>query len=444
MKFDKYNTIILITWALVALSSIAFERINDDEVIYFVNSAHILSSGPTTFGNLIFVPLILGAVAVRIWSSILSVRIVSAAAVLATSLLIYRTKKDDSTFIASMLYLTSFYTIRFGMRFYLDPFGGLFVVAAIYSLYKSKSRLSGAASMLAAFSRELAAPLVLVFAAHSYLKSTGLRRFLSGAVLVLIPGLVWISLSTGIPSAAAGGSSNVLSIFAYATGGLPSMLVGWAQYRLISPMVVVGLLFCRSRRSRPELFPGLFSIAILTLTPGFILNGAASEYPYIFNGIACLMAGSGLVALAQRVGFKKVGLGVIIGLMGAQFAAQSYAATAQSPNGIVGVQDYGYSYDQQLLSYLNANYNGGKVYASNLDGLLDQRLAANWVWMPQEVEPALKANPAWVVTFASYVRLGPVPSGVTVVSIGPFVVVHQINVTLATFVTPTNVSSWKF
>jgi hypothetical protein len=181
----------------------------------------------------------------------------------------------------------------------------------------------------------------------------------------------------------------------------------------------------------------------MSFAPGFVFNGAASEYPYIFNTLACLTAGAGLVALAGRIRLRKSAIVKLIAtLLVLEFALQSYAATALSPNAVVGIQDYGYWNDQNLLHYLNTNYHGGKIYAENLDGLLDQRLAPNWVWMPQTILPALRDNPPWVVTFSSYVKLESIPSGVTVASIGPFLVVHQVNESLASFMTPTNVSSW--
>lgn len=440
---EKRRLLLTVTWILISASSFLFERIQDDEVTYFVEAKGILTAGATIPSHFVIVPLIFSAFASDLYNSILAARLVTTIVVLATSLLIYETTRDDSSFIASMLYLTSFYTIRFGLRFYLDPYGGFFAVAAIYFMYKQKGRFVGASAILAAFSRELAAPLAIVFAALSYYKRLGLGSYLIGALVVAIPGLALIYFVTGIQSAVVGSASVVASISLFDASFLSSAVVSWLQYTLLSPLIVVGLVFAKEKASRLEFYPMVSSILILSLTPGFIGNGAATEYPYIFNTIACVVAGTGLAALASRLNIQTTSLAkVLVGLLLLEVAGQSYVATALSPNHTVGIQDYGFWYDQELLSYLDQNYNGGKIYAANLDGLLDSRLATNWVWTPQTILPALKDNPHWLVTFSSYVKMGLVPESVTVKTVGPFLIVHQVNASLSSFITATNVSRW--
>jgi hypothetical protein len=446
--FPKFlNTsmlIIIAVWFLMAVISVPFGRIHDDEVIYYTQSQSILHGTPVAHDALVFIPQLLGAIFVSISSSIIAVRILSSLAVLATSLLLYAVKRDRSSFAAAVLYLFSFYTVRFGFRFYLDPVGGLFVVAAIYFLYRGKGLGTGISSVLAAFSRQLAAPLVLAFGLAFYKKRSALRNFILGVTVAALSGATFISITSGIGNSVAFNASAVTSIPKFDVSLFSSLPESWLEFFLLSPLVLAGMVFSSRMKGRPEFFPLVFSAAILSLTPGFLFNGAATEYPYIFNTVACIPAGQGLCNLYSRLNldqtkFTAIALSVLI----AFFAAQSYLATAMSPNGTIGVQDFGYCNDMALISYLNSHYSGGKIYGSNLDGLLSQKLSSNWVWMSQSIEPALKDDPAWVVTFSSYVKFSSIPHDVIVVNIGPFVVVNTKGVPFSSFALTTNVSSWR-
>jgi hypothetical protein len=442
--FDRSVLTIGVLWGIIAASSVAFERIHDDEVIYYTQSESMLHGTLVAHGALVFVPQLLGAFFVSISGSIITARILSSLAVLATSILLYEMKRYRGSFVAAMLYLLSFYTIRFGFRFYLDPVGGFFVVAAIYLLYRGKGLGTGISSVLAAFSRQLAAPLVLAFGLALYKKRNALRNFILGVTVAALSGAMFISIASGISNSVAFNASAVTSIPRFDVSLFSSLPESWLEFFLLSPLVLVGMVFSSRMKGRPEFFPLVFSAAILSLTPGFLFNGAATEYPYIFNTVACVPAGQGLCNLYSRLNldqtkFTAVALSVLI----AFFAAQSYLATVMSPNGTIGVQDFGYWNDVALISYLNSHYSGGKIYGSNLDGLLSQNLSSNWVWMSQSIEPALKDDPAWVVTFSSYVKFSSIPHGVSVAYIGPFVVVNTNGVPLSSFASATNVSSWR-
>ena len=441
---DRKRLIVFVTWLVIALGSVPFERINDDEVIYFLEARHILSVGPITHEKLVFVPQILGALATGIYNSLLAARSVSALVVLATALLIYEIKKDDSTFISSMLYLTSFYTIRFGLRFFLDPYGGLFTMFAIYFLYKGKAKYVGAFSALAAFSRQMAAPLFPIFALLSWRKKLGVWKFAIGFSVVVVIGLVWIYLAGhAVLSAVGTNASEVFSASQLGIGSVFAIVKGWVQYVLISPLVVLGLVFCNLGWKRLEFYPMTFSFLIMSFVPGFVLNGAATEYPYIFNTIACLTSGFGLAHLYERVRPKsKAIVKVAVLVLVAQFAAQSYLATALTVNHTIGVQDYGYWYDQELLSYMNKHYDGGLIYSSTLDVLMDKTIASNVIWVPENITTAVVNNPQWLITYRSYLILKSVPANVTVDTIGPYIVIDRGQVPLSSILRLSNATQF--
>lgn len=441
---DRKVITITVAWAVIALISVPFSRIHDDEVVYFVQSGLILHGNLLAHSYLVFLPQLLGTVFVAVFNSIAGVRILSSVAVLFTSFFIYFTRSDRESFASSMLFLFSFYTLRFGFRFYLDPFGTLFVILAIYFLYKQNGFGSGMSSAAAVFSRQLAAPLVVILGFVAYRKKIKVWKFVLGALIVLILGALFVFFSHG--------SANVLSFYAGVASSIPvselnnlaSLPESWVELIFLSPLLLLGILFSGKIRKRPEFYPIVFSAIILTFTPGFLINGGATEYPYIFNAIACLPAGSGLCNIYDRLGLGASKFTVVIlAVLIATFLVQSYLATALSPNGVVGVQDFGYWDDMALLSYLNAHYDGGKIYGSNLDGLLSQKLSGNWVWTPQSIEPALRDNPPWLVTFRSYVRINSIPSSAEVKEIGPFVVINSAVVPLSSFVSATNVSEWR-
>lgn len=424
--------------------SVPLSRIHDDEVIYFVQSGLILHGNLFAHGYLVFLPQLLGTTFVAAFNSIAGVRILSSVAVLLTSLFIYFTRSDRPSFASSMLFLFSFYTLRFGFRFYLDPFGALFVILAIYFLYKQNGFGSGMSSAAAVFSRQLAAPLVVVFGIVAYRKKIGVVKFVIGAFIVLMIGALFVFFGQGFVNALSFYAGVTSSITVSEVNGLSSLLGSWVEFIFLSPLLLLGILFSGKIRERPEFYPIVFSAIILTFTPGFLVDGGATQYPYIFNAVACLPAGSGLCNIYDRLslGASKF-TAVILAVLIATFLAQSYLATALSPNGVIGVQDFGYWNDMALLSYLNAHYDGGKIYGSNLDGLLSQKLSGNWVWTPQNIEPALRDNPPWLVTFRNYVRINSIPSSAEVKEIGPFVVINSAVVPLSSFVSATNVSTWR-
>jgi hypothetical protein len=442
--FNRSVLTIGVLWGIIATSSVAFERIHDDEVIYFLQASQISHGNIIAHANLIFIPQLLASGLALLFNNIIGVRIVSSLIVLLTAILMYLTGKNRQSFTASMLYLFSFYTIRFGFRYYLDPFGSFFAVLAVYSIYKASGFFAGLSSLLAAFSRQLAVPLVPVFALVTYRKRTGVRTFALGALVIVILGTLWLNLASGITATVGRGGTITESITAFDTKYLPSLLGSWIEYSLLSPLVLIGILFAKGIRDRAEFYPMIASALILSLTPGFLYNGAATEYPYIFNTMACFPAGIGLCNIYDRLNlninrFNAIFISTLVIL----FTAQSYLATIESPNGIIGVQDFGYWNDMALISYLNTHYSGGKIYGSNLDGILSPKLSSNWVWMPQSIQPALKDSPEWLVTFRSYVNFSYIPRGVNITYIGPFVVVNTNGVQLSSFATATNVSSWK-
>ena len=441
---DKKRAIVFLTWVVIAVTSVPFERTQDDEVIYFLEARHMLAIGPVAHLDLVFVPQILGAIASEVYNSLLAARAVSALAVLATAIVIYNIKKDDATFISAMLYLTSFYTIRFGLRFYLDPYGGLFTILAIYFLYKEKSHLVGISSALAVFSRELAAPLFPIYAVLVYRRKMSLGKFLLGFAATAVLGVFWIYLATrGIQSAIVVNLSEVTSTSSFGFNSLYAVAKVWIQYALIGPLVVVGILCAKGGKGRPEFYPMVFSFLILCLVPGFIQYGAGTEYPYIFNTTACLVAGVGLKIAYEKLKPKSTAIvKVAVVVLVVQFAAQSYLSTALTVNHTIGIQDYGYWYDQELISYMNNHYNGGTIYSSTLVLRLNQALEPSVVWNEQPITLSIVNDPPWLVTYSSYIIVKSIPTNTTIVTIGPYTVIHRGDIPLSSFIELNNATQF--
>jgi hypothetical protein len=441
---DNKLVAVVLSWSIIAVSSVPFDRLNDDEIQYFLESKQILLTGPILHG-FVFVPQLLGAIASFVYGSILSVRVVSAIAVLATAIVIYKIGSDSPSFIASMLFLTSFYTIRFGLRFYLDPYGGLFTILAIYAIHRGSSKFAGIWSVLAAFSRQLATPLIPVYAFLIFRKKMSLRSFLIGAILVGLLAFLWIEFARPLPREIAANSvNNIVAIPSIALDSAPLIFKAWVGFLLISPLVILGLMAAPNKRSLVVSYPLVFSFIILSVTPGFIINGGATQYPYTFNMLACVPAGIGLNVIYSKIrrNSQKI-VPVVLCILTLQFAGQSYLATTLSPNHVVGVQDWGYGYDEELLVYLGSHYDGGQIYGSNRDGMLLPNIYPNWVWIPQNLAPAIKANPPWLVTFSSYLTIKYLPANVSAVVIGPYLVIHDSSVPLSDFVEINNSTSWR-
>ncbi len=389
--------------------------------------------------DFVFVPQLLASTFAFLSNSMISARILSAFAVLATAIVIYKLESNDSSLVGSLLFLTSFYTIRFGMRFYLDPFGGLFVVVTVYSLYRNLGRSSGAFALVAALSRQLAVPLIPAFAYVAYRRRL-MKPFVLDSLLVGVSAAVWILLARNSSSLALAAGREGATLLAIPTS-LSDAAIAWIEFLAISPLIVTGYAFSTGKRSAVECLPIAFSVLTLFLTIGFIENGAATEYPYILNVLMCIPAGVGLHSLYLKILGKRKGFLVLVALLVVmQFAAQSYLATDLSPNHTIGVEDFGYNYDQELLAYLNAHYTGGAIYGSNRDGMLLPNIEPNWVWIPQNITLALRDNPPWLVTYVSYLNVESVPPGSTVVVIGPYLVVHSPVAPLSSFLVPVSVT----
>ena len=118
-------------------------------------------------------------------------------------------------------------------------------------------------------------------------------------------GVVWIYLSGPLVAAASTNAAEVVYAYQIGASSAYSVVKGWFQYALISPLVLLGLAYSKGIGKRIEFYPLVFSALMLSFVGGFILNGAATEYPYIFNTIACLVAGSGLTRLYEKIQPKR-------------------------------------------------------------------------------------------------------------------------------------------
>ena len=350
---------------------------------------------------------------------------------------------NKESFATAMLFLTSFNTIRYGFRFFLDPFGALFIIVSIYFVSRSKGCSSGLSCILSALSTVYAIAIIPGIMAAVRVKGTPWMRFIGGVAIAAAFGLIWILLSSGFVIQETLFSVNALvassSSWGFANSGL-GLLKSWIQFILVSPLAFVGLWFAVRRRDRLVFYPMVLSFVSLSLIPGFLHYGGATEYPYISNALVCMAAGSGLETLYHKIrphskSFVKVMVVVLI----IQFTAQSYFATSLNVNHEVGVEDYGYWYDQGLLSYMNTHYTGGRIYSSISVGLLDQRLASNWT-MIEGIRPAITDNPQWLITYASYATIERIPQNTTVVEIGPYLIVHRTQTPLASFLLESNPS----
>jgi 4-amino-4-deoxy-L-arabinose transferase-like glycosyltransferase len=435
--------LILLLGVLLLIAPIPFERLHDDEALKFDLMRNFVYGGTLPWYDHLPLPFFVVAPFFRAYGHPFTGRLVTAAFSIGSALLIFwiarKVFDDRAGYAGSLLFLFSFHTLKFGSRFYSDPYGAFFFLLTVYFL---ASRKAGAAGFSAGFSilgRDLWIPLYPFYLIYLKRKNQSIGRFVSGSILPFLPFVLLLSLTYDIgdfakQSVVLATAENLYGSLVYGKLGvlLTQMLRGWFEFTMVQILVLMGAFALLLRRKSEDLgVLVLPQFLIVSIVPGFLSNGGLTQYLIGLQASLAMLGGAGWGMLWDRHArprlkiHRDLFLPVLLLVLAAQFLAFQFLATSISRTGMVGVYDLGYRYDREIIDLLNREARGEVIvgiHGAFVEG------AAEWIWVERNVTKGLEIEPDWFITEKHWIRrkagYGKVPE-VEAYSIGPYVVLHS-------------------
>lgn len=430
----SYRDIIIIFGIFILFLPLFFERIYDDEAIYW-NASKTISQkglvGVSEFGRMPLAVLIISPFPI-ISDTIFVPRIISILFAIGSSVIIFEIVKlysnEKAAFISSMLFIFSFQTIRFATRFYLDIYGVFFFLFCIYLTKKNKDNLAGFSFALAMLSREIWFGLYPFMLLYLWSERKNIFSFLfwSATPILIFAGAIQLASGLGTYLSYSGFSQNAYYLSNYLNEIPKYFLQNWLEFLVIQILTVIGFVASVSYKRDNLLILILPQFVMVSLIQGFIYNGAITQYPMGLQASMALLAGPGIVRIWKKY-FQKYPLNIsLFSVLILQFLLFSYLATILSLRGAIGVHDFGYWDDEAVIQLLNQR--AGNESIAGLHGAFIKD-AKNWVWYERDVEKILQLEPDWyVVTEPQLIKFkteSANTSFVEIYRIGPYIVLNS-------------------
>ncbi len=433
MKLD-YKTTIIIFGVLFLFLPIFFERLHDDEAVYWGLSKSTNINGLSEISKIGRMPLAILIISpfLSISDSIMTPRVISALFSIASAIIIFeivKTYSDErAAFISSMLFIFSFQTIRFGTRFYLDIYGTFFFLFSIYLIKKNRTNLAGFSFALAMLSRETWFGLYPFMLLYVWKNKKSINQFLLCSVVPLLLLFILIQLTSGLEAYPSylriTQNSDYLLENLYQ---IPVQLIrSWTEFLVVQVITIVGFLSFIWKKRDDLLILILPQFLVTSLIYGFIYNGALTQYPMGLQASMALLAGPGILSIWKRY-IKRYPLQpLVISILILQFLLFSYLATTLSLRGAIGIHDFGYWYDEEVITLLNQKANNETI--AGLHGAFIKD-AKEWVWYERNVDKVLEMEPDWyVVVEPNVIKFKTEPQNIKEVElyrIGPYILLHS-------------------
>ena len=188
--------ILILLCIVLILAPIPFLKIHDDEVIYWSIAKSYSELKPKFFGRMLL-PMLIVAPFLRINENFLVPRFIAGIFTLLSAYLICRIislRYGEGCIEGALIFLFSFYALRFGNRFYLDIFGTFFFLLAIYFIEKNEMEKAGVSSVLAILGRDLWIPIYPFF--YIYLRREGkdIKKFALTSLILILPTITIVYL----------------------------------------------------------------------------------------------------------------------------------------------------------------------------------------------------------------------------------------------------------
>jgi hypothetical protein len=424
---------IVLTGLALLMLPLWFLRLFEDEILYW-DMARNFGGGVfhprSSLAFLIALPLIKSSQ--DIYLQIMLPRLLTAAITIACSLLIYRISKEfyggKAALISTILFLLSFNTLRFGARYNLEPYGLFFILLGLYFFIRNRFALSGVSVALAFAAREMWLifyPFYLIYVWKN--KKEELSKTFLVSIIIIAGNIAWIYLlKTGwrpiTESAAEYLINQNLKL-------ITLILRDWAESLIAHFFTILGFIYgiYKDEKHRNILLLTLPPLLTLNLIPGFILNGPFERYFLGPQALLSIVAGFGLIKLAEDVKyhmkFRLDSVKLIIVLLILQTVALSIAVYELSEIGADSTYDFGFWYDSKIIDILNKQAEG-ELIAGTPHGVFVKN--ATWVWTERKVEKAIMLDPDWFITYKAWVEIKETKNGnITIYYIGPYVLIHS-------------------
>lgn len=425
------NKKLLLTGLALLIIPLWFLRLFDDEILYWNMARRFgeLLLPRSSLAFLIASPLI--KFSPDLYLQIMLPRLLTAIITIACSLLIYRISKEfygeRSALISTILFLFSFNTLRFGARYNLEPYGLFFILLGLYFFIRDRVTLSGVSVALAFAAREMWLifyPFYLIYLWKSK-KGSFFRVFLISTIIIA-GNLAWIHLlKTGWRPITESATEYLMN----QNLKLITLIArDWAESLIAHFFTILGFIYgIYKNKNRDFLLLTLPPLLTLNLIPGFILNGPFERYFLGPQALLSIVAGFGLIKLAEDVKyhmkFRLDSVKLIIVLLILQTVALSIAVYELSEIGADSTYDFGFWYDSKIIDILNKQAEG-ELIAGTPHGVFVKN--ATWVWTERKVEKAIMLDPDWFITYKAWVEIKETKNGnITIYYIGPYVLIHS-------------------
>ena len=418
---------------LILLLPLFFERIHDDEAIYWSKAKSIFTIGIAEIFRMRRVPfaMLLVSPFLALSDSIFVPRIISFLFALASTMLIFEIVKsysdEQSAFVSAILFIFSFQTIRFATRFYLDIYGVFFFLFSVYLIKQKKVGLAGLSFAFAMLSREIwfgLYPFMLIYLLRD---KKPLKSFIAWSAAPVLAFLVIVQLTVGL-SVYLGNSAFAQNLALQKDlSQIPTYLIqSWVEFLIVQIITVIGFAYQIREKKDDLLILILPQFLILSSIQSFILNGALTQYAMGLQASMALLGGPGITAIWKRH-FRRYPLeSSLILILILQFLLFSYMATALSLRGAIGIHDFGYWYDEKVISLLNEKAKNQTIVG--LHGAFISN-AKEWVWGERNVDKILGMEPDWyVIVEPQLINFKTEPENVKEVEvyrIGPYIILHS-------------------
>jgi len=434
MDSMKYKETLIIFGIVILFLPIFFERIYDDEAIYWSLSNSIIANGLSEVAYIGRMPfaMLLASLFMNLNDSIFVPRILSALFAIGSSIIIFEISKiysnEKAAFISSILFIFSFQAIRFGTRFYLDIYGVFFFLLSVYLIKKNKIGISGLSFALAILSRETWVGLYPFMILYLWKNKKPVGSFIIQSFIPILIFFVPIQMTTGVVDYL--GRSAFAQDTSYLSENLyqiPLYLAqSWIEFSVIHIITLLGFISWIFYKRDDLLIIILPQFLLLSLIQGFIYNGALTQYAMGIQASMALFAGPGLFILWKKY-FRSYPLQLSITLiLVIQLLLFSYLATSLSLRGSLGVHDFGYWYDEEVITLLNQK--AGNETIAGFHGAFIKG-AKEWVWYERNVDEVLSMEPDWyIIVEPKLIDFKTDPENtkqVEVYNIGPYIILHS-------------------
>jgi hypothetical protein len=283
----------------------------------------------------------------------------------------------------------------------MEPYGAFFLLLSVYLTKIKKPELACISSILMILSREFWIPFYPILIYYIISINKKFKRIIMISSLPLIAlffkGYFLLEKLTIYLKPLTGTSNYEINLF-------PSIFHGWIELLIVSGIALFGIYGAIKHKNRDIILLLLPQLMILSLTGGFLRDGAMNKYPLNIVPTFAMISIIGFQELKISTKWKKKNIiPIIILSLIIQFYIFNYLSTELNTNGLTTIYDTGYIYDCQVVSTLRNNAKNGELIAGLGHGAFICNVS--WMWTETNISKAIEANPDWLIYYRSGLRI---------------------------------------